>query len=247
MIIKHLIFDLDNTLYPSTAKLDDGITERMIAFVASWLKTDIQTATILRAEGVPRYGTTLEWLMREAGLKDIELYFRAVHPAGEEAELEANPEERELLSSLLQSNLTLSVLTNAPTEHAVRILKKLEIFDLFSNITDIRTCSLRGKPYKSAYETALNAIGGSINDTLFFDDHIKYTDAFAALGGTAVLVGKNSLPVDAIHASSSEEKSADAKRWENEAIYSETKIAGRIFHISSIFDVKNLLQQITLL
>ena len=81
MTVKHLIFDLDNTLYPATSKMDDGITRRMIAFVADWLKTDRAHAEILRAEGLPRYGTTLEWLMQEAGLQDIEAYFRAVHPA----------------------------------------------------------------------------------------------------------------------------------------------------------------------
>ena len=247
MNIKHLIFDLDNTLYPASSKMDDGITKRMIAFVASWLKTDIDTATLLRAEGVPRYGTTLEWLMKEAGLKDIEAYFRSVHPAGEEEEVDEDKELRPFLQSLLDENLSLSVLTNAPKEHAVRVLKKLNVLDLFSAITDIRSCSLRGKPYKSAYETALNAVSATIDDALFFDDHIKYTDAYAALGGTAVLVGRSSLPVDSLHASENEEKSADAKRWENEAIYSETRIAGRVFHISSVFDVKNLLQQIELL
>ena len=247
MKVKHLIFDLDNTLYPDTSRMDDGITRRMIDFVASWLKTDAKQAEVLRAEGVPRYGTTLEWLMQEAGLRDIEAYFRAVHPDGEEEEVDENPALRPLLESLCKEGLSLSVLTNAPIEHANRVLKKLNIGDLFCHITDIRACSLRGKPYKSAYETALNAVGGTIDDSLFFDDHIKYTDGFAALGGTAVLVGRNALPADFIHASTSEEMSADKKRWENEAIFGETRIAGRVFHISSLFFIENLLQQITFL
>ena len=247
MTVKHLIFDLDNTLYPATSKMDDGITRRMITFVADWLKTDRAHAEILRAEGLPRYGTTLEWLMREAGLQDIEAYFRAVHPEEEAEELDENPELRPFLQSLLDSGQTFSVLSNAPIEHVERVLRKLNIIDLFSRLTDIRACHLRGKPYKSAYETALHAAGATLENTLFFDDHIKYTDGFAALGGNAVLVGRNSLPVDSIHASASEEKSADAKRWENEAIFSESKLSGKIFHISSIFDVKNLLQQISFL
>lgn len=244
MTIKHLIFDLDNTLYPSTERMDDGITNRMIDFVASWLKTDRERAVILRAEGLPRYGTTLEWLMQEAGLTDIESYFSAVHPAGEEDELSAQSELRPFLESI---DLPKTVLSNAPIEHVSRVLKKLEIEDLFESITDIRDCKLRGKPHKSAYETALSKCGGTVEDTLFFDDHIKYADGYAAIGGTAVLVGRGSLPVDSEHASANEEKSADAKRWEKDAIAGENRIAGRIFHISSIFDVKNLLQQISFL
>ena len=38
MKIRHLLFDLDNTLYPSTSAIDAGISKRMREFVADFLK-----------------------------------------------------------------------------------------------------------------------------------------------------------------------------------------------------------------
>ena len=79
----HLLFDLDNTLYPSTAAIDQGITRRMIGFVANLLNIDLQQAERLRAKRLPFYGTTLEWLKTEHGLEDVESFFSAVHPPEE--------------------------------------------------------------------------------------------------------------------------------------------------------------------
>ena len=55
MNIKHLLFDLDNTLYPSTAAMDQGITRRMIGFVADFLGLDLQQATEQRIQRLPFY------------------------------------------------------------------------------------------------------------------------------------------------------------------------------------------------
>ncbi len=201
MTIKHLLFDMDNTLYPSTVAMDTGITKRMLGFVASWLNVSYEEAIKRRAKGLPKYGTTLEWLQKEEGLKDIEVYFRAVHPESEESEL---PEQEDLRPFLQSLNMPMSVLSNAPIEHVNRVLKKLNVIDLFDSITDIRACNLKGKPYESAYRTALKAAGADIENTLFFDDHPKYIKGYSAIGGTAVLVGKGSY---------TENYGADAARW----------------------------------
>ena len=48
MTIKHLIFDLDNTLYPCTAKMDSGISQRMMQCVADFFNTTVQEAIKIR-------------------------------------------------------------------------------------------------------------------------------------------------------------------------------------------------------
>lgn len=192
MNVKHIIFDLDNTLYSSTAAMDAGITRRMMEAVAEFFGVDCETAARMRRENLPKFSTTLEWL-RSEGLSDTEAYFARVHPENEADELPFDENLRALISGISQSRV---ILTNAPREHADRVLKKLNVADLFSDVVDIRACGLRGKPYESAYRTALEKCGGTVSDTIFLDDQLKYTDGFRAIGGTAVLVGaQNGRPL----------------------------------------------------
>lgn len=185
MTVKNIIFDLDNTLYSPTSAMDAGISRRMMAAVVDFLGMDLEAATELRHKNVPYYSTTLEWL-RSRGLTDVEGYFAKVHPDNEADELAYDKDLRSFLQSIEQKKI---VLTNAPREHADRVLEKLKIADLFCAVVDIRACGLLGKPYANSYKIALQKCGGTIDDTIFLDDQYKYTDGFEALGGTALLVG----------------------------------------------------------
>ncbi len=185
MTVKNIIFDLDNTLYSPTSAMDAGISRRMMDAVADFLGMDLDAASELRHKNVPYYSTTLEWL-RSRGLTDVEGYFAKVHPDNEADELAYDKDLRSFLQSIEQKKI---VLTNAPREHAGRVLEKLKIADLFSAVVDIRACGLLGKPYANSYKIALEKCGGTIDDTIFLDDQYKYTDGFEALGGTALLVG----------------------------------------------------------
>lgn len=182
---RHLIFDLDNTLYPSSAEMDRGITRRMILCVAEFLGVSYGEALKARDREAWRFSTTLEWL-RAKGLVNTENYFARVHPENEADELPADENLRPLLKSI---DIPKIILTNAPSEHAERVLSKLGVPDLFDGIVDIRRCGLRGKPYSAAYEIALAVCEGTAEDTIFIDDMLKYTDGWTALGGTAALVG----------------------------------------------------------
>ena len=153
MKIRHLLFDLDNTLYPSTAAIDQGITSRMIGFVADVLELDFQQAAERRQQRLPFYGTTLEWLKTEHGLEDTDAYFAAVHPPQELQELNPDPNLRPLLQSL---GLPMTILTNAPRCHAQRVLEFLNVADLFTGIHDIQSNGFKGKPYPDSYRTAKN-------------------------------------------------------------------------------------------
>ena len=117
MKFSHLLFDMDNTLYPSSSDMDKGITRRMLECVADFFKCDIQKAAELRAERIVHYSTTLEWLRAE-GMSDVEGFLLHVHPDNEADELMPQPGLREFLLSL---DYPMSILTNAPHEHADRV------------------------------------------------------------------------------------------------------------------------------
>lgn len=185
MRISHLLFDLDNTLYPATSAMDRGITRRMLEFTAELLGVDYDEAERRRRERLPLYGTTLEWLRSEHALTDVDAYFSAVHPPEEVDELSPDRKLRPLLQSL---GLPMTILTNAPHRHARRVLDFLGVADLFVAVHDIESNGFRGKPYPEAYLAAVEGGGFAVEETVFFDDHRKYTDGYRRLGGTAVLV-----------------------------------------------------------
>jgi putative hydrolase of the HAD superfamily len=157
----------------------------MLQCVADFFHVSFEEAVKLRKKNLPYHSTTLAWLSSE-GFHDPEAYFARVHPDNEIEELEKSPRLRPFLESLEQNKV---ILTNAPSEHAERVLKYLGVDDLFDAIVDVRACDLKGKPAPCAYEKALAACGGTVADTIFFDDQKKYTDGFTAIGGTAVLIG----------------------------------------------------------
>lgn len=185
MKIEHLIFDLDNTLYTANSEMDFGITQRMMECVMAFFNCSFEEAAEIRKKKVRNFSTTLEWL-RSEGLSDVEGFFRHVHPENEADELKEDPDLRPFLQSI---EIPKIICTNAPREHAERVLKKLNVIDLFSEICDIRDFNLQGKPYPSAFKIALKKAGGTIENSIFIDDMLKYTDGWESLGGTAVLVG----------------------------------------------------------
>ena len=227
MTFKHLLFDMDNTLYPSSSAMDKGITRRMLECVADFFHCDIEKAIALRAERIVHYSTTLEWLRAE-GLTDIEAFLAHVHPDNEADELPPQPGLRDFLLSL---NMPMSVLTNAPHEHADTVLGKLGIADLFQAVTDIRDAGFNGKPYPDAYMAALKKVGAGIDETLFLDDMQKYTDGWVALGGTAVLIGdSNGKPL-----------ADDAESMKKARAANTTGKIGQTIRMKSIYEIKSLL------
>lgn len=223
----HLLFDMDNTLYPASSAMDKGITRRMLECVADFFHCTMDEAIALRSERIVHYSTTLEWL-RSEGLTDVEDFLAHVHPSNEAEEL---PPQTGLRDFLISLNMPMSILTNAPHEHADTVLGKLGIADLFEAVTDIRDAGFNGKPYPDSYMAALKKVGATIENTLFLDDMQKYTDGWVALGGTAVLIGSpNGKPL-----------AEDAESMKKARAANTTGKTGKTIRMKSIYEIKGIL------
>ena len=139
--ITYLLVDLDETLYPSSSGMVEEISRRMTTYVSRYLQLDENRAALLRRELSQKHGTTLTGLMTEYNFNDPEAYLEFAHPTDVGRYLHKDPELASALSSIA---LPKSILTNAPQEHALRILEYLEIPHLFERIFDIRTNDFRG-------------------------------------------------------------------------------------------------------
>jgi putative hydrolase of the HAD superfamily len=115
----------------------------------------------------------------------VDDYYAKVHPDGEEENLVPDPAVRKFIQNL---PVPASVLTNAPKEHADRVLRKLELEGLFEHVYDIRWNNLVGKPAESAFRSVLEAIGTAPEETLFVDDLPQYLEGFVKIGGVGVLM-----------------------------------------------------------
>lgn len=184
-MIRALLLDLDNTLYPASASMEDDIVDRMNRYAAGVVGLSVEKTRELRRERMPRYGTTLEWLMADYGYDDPEAYFAAVHPAGEEDVLSPDPALKPFLDSI---DLPKYIFTNAPMEHAERVLRRLGVESCFRRVFDVRFNGLKGKPDRAAVERVIAATGREPAETLFADDVPRYVRGFADCGGTGVLV-----------------------------------------------------------
>ena len=183
-MLKHLLFDLDNTLYSCRHGLENNVRRRIREFTAVLLGVSPDEVWRQRM-ACPQYGTTLEWLMGEKGFTGVEDYLAAVHPPDEADALPPDPELRAFLESV---PIPKAILTNSPREHADRVLGRLGIADLFTHIFDIRQTGFKGKPRPDVFNHALRVLGVQAAEVLFIDDSPDYVKGFLALGGRGLLL-----------------------------------------------------------
>jgi putative hydrolase of the HAD superfamily len=184
-MLRYLLLDLDNTVYSETYGLEHEVLRRMTEFSARYLGLDLEETMARRRSRMSVYGTTLEWLMNDYGFTDVEGYFGVIHPEGEEEPLSPDPALCRLLDSI---KLPKAIFTNAPREHAERILSRLGLSKCFTEIYDIRFNMLKGKPHADAVQRVCSACGVEAMDALFVDDVPRYVRGFIEAGGRGVLI-----------------------------------------------------------
>lgn len=185
-MIRHILFDLDNTLYSKVYNIEPSVNQRITQFIADYLSISLDEAKEQRRRNIPkRYGSCTKWLLAEKGMKNVDQFYAAIHPTEEGSQLKADPELRRFIESL---PVPYAILTNSPMEHVENILQRLEIADLFPLVIDVRQNDLVGKPQESAYRKALDALHAEPETTLFIDDSPTYVEGFLRIGGQGVLI-----------------------------------------------------------
>ncbi len=186
MALAHLIFDLDNTLYPPSRGVVERVDARINAFMIEKLGMAPEIAGALRARYRDAHGTTLNGLMLHHAI-DPDEYLAAVHAIAVEELLAPDPALGAMLTSLTQPK---TIFTNASSAHAERVLACLDVRANFADVFSLEGVAYVPKPTRAAFETVLARLGANGADCLFVDDRTDNLATARALGMRTVLVGE---------------------------------------------------------
>ena len=186
-LIRNWVFDLDNTLYPASARLFDQMDVKMTAYVARVLSVDLVEARRIQKAYFFDHGTTLAGLMAEHGV-DPHHFLADVH----DIEMDVLDANAPLAAAIARLPGRKIVFTNADTPYATRVLDRLGLGESFEAIHDIHAMNLMPKPHASAYAGFCAAFDIDPRESLFADDMARNLTPAKAIGMTTVWIDNGS-------------------------------------------------------
>lgn len=185
--IRTWIFDLDNTLYPSSARLFDQIDARMTGYIADKFDVDLVEARRIQKGYFHAHGTTLAGLMAEHDV-DPHAFLDHVH----DIEMDVLEENAPLAAAIAKLPGRKLVFTNADTPYASKVLAKLGLGESFEAIHDVHAMDLIPKPQASAYAGLCAAFDLDPLTCLFAEDMARNLAPAKAIGMTTLWVDNGS-------------------------------------------------------
>lgn len=189
-----VLFDLDGTLYAGHGGLLAALGGRIVTFVEERMGLERSAAQRLCSELYERHGLTICGLRAEHGINADE-YMAYVHDLDYDAHLALDAELDRRLAAL---PLRKSVFTNAPVEHAARVLERLGVAHHFDHIFDLHWSDWAPKPAHATYERVLALLDADPQRTIMVEDTARNLLPARELGMTTVWVGAGE-PTNADH------------------------------------------------
>jgi putative hydrolase of the HAD superfamily len=178
------LFDLDNTLYPTTSGFMGEIERRMTDYVERLTGLPRDEAYKLQKKYLAEYGLTLSGLIEHHGVDPAEY-----HAMFDDLPLEGLAQNPELIAAIERLPGRRLIFTNANDVHAERVLDRLGLSHLFDGVFHIALSSYVPKPSRIAFERIDAVHGIDPKATAFFEDSERNLEPAAELGMTTVLVG----------------------------------------------------------
>ncbi|WP_375690468.1 pyrimidine 5'-nucleotidase [Pseudooceanicola sp. LIPI14-2-Ac024] len=188
------VFDLDNTLYPPSARLFDQIEVRMTAYVMNALGVDRAEADRLRSLYWREHGTTLAGLMRLHGV-DPGPYLTEVH------EIDMSHLERDdrLAAGIRALPGRKIVYTNGCAPYAERVIAARGLDGLFDAVYGVEHANFQPKPDREAFDIVFGLDGLDPARAAMFEDDIRNLAAPHEMGLRTVHVAEAPSPAPHVH------------------------------------------------
>jgi len=192
--VTYWVFDLDNTLYPPSARLFDQIEVRMTQYVMDAIGVPRDHADHLRRHYWQTYGTTLAGLMREHDV-DPTPYLTHVH----EIELSHLEKDADLAARINALPGRKIVYTNGSRPYAERVLDARGLSGIFDAVYGVEHAGFSPKPEREAFERVFAIDGGDPQNGAMFEDDHRNLAAPHDMGMKTVLVHEDHHQAEHIH------------------------------------------------
>jgi putative hydrolase of the HAD superfamily len=192
-MIRTILFDLDDTLYPRQTGIMDQIRDLILDFIRTRLGLSLEEANALRRHYLETYGTTMRGLQINHHV-DPEEYLHFVHDFPLDRYIQPNPRLDAMLAAIPQEKV---VFTNASREHAERVLNVLGVRRHFDRIIDVRDMNYESKPQPAAYRRICDLLGVRPEECMLVEDNVHNLRPAKTLGMTTVLVQDGDVSPDA--------------------------------------------------
>lgn len=184
----HIIFDLDETLYPRRAGVLHEIDRRITRWMEHTLELPSDEVIRLREMYLRTYGTSLGGLIAHHEV-DVDDYLAFIHNLPIEDYIGPNPALAQMLSGIPLQKI---VFTNATSAHAQRVLRALQIEEQFKRVIGIREVDLNHKPIQEGYERLLRMNDAQGSRCILVEDRAINLEPGKRLGMTTILVDAES-------------------------------------------------------
>jgi putative hydrolase of the HAD superfamily len=163
--VKFWIFDLDNTLYPSSTNLFSGIDKLMASFITQHLKVSHEEAMQIKNDYFQKHGTTLNGLIKNHNI-DPHHFLEFVHNI-DYSFLSKNEKLNKEIKSLPGKKI---IFTNGSKKHANNVISNLQLDENLFSIFDIVDSDFVPKPERSPYERLIKKYDIIPEQSIFFED-----------------------------------------------------------------------------
>lgn len=179
-----LFLDLDRTLYPPHAGLQEAGDALLTTYVARTLGLTEEEAHALRRRLWAQYGTSARGLEVEYNLPQAQTYANCIELLDPRHFVQPRPEVATMLAALPYPAW---VCTNSTALYAGRVLRALGLEECFAGVITVETMNWRAKPAAEAFRAALEYAGACPEQVVFVDDAILNVRGAHEYGLTAVL------------------------------------------------------------
>ncbi|MEM7545741.1 MAG: pyrimidine 5'-nucleotidase [Pseudomonadota bacterium] len=171
------VFDLDNTLYPPSARLFDQIEVKMTEYVMQVADVDAAEANRLRDEYWRSYGTTLAGLMERHDADPLP-YLEDVHDI-DVSHLEHDAALAEAIDALPGRKI---VYTNGSRGHADNVLAARGLTHLFDARYGVEDADFAPKPRIEAFQKVFALDGLAAKGAVMVEDDLRNLAAPREMG-----------------------------------------------------------------